>query len=53
MVQVERMLEGLRVAMYLTGCSAVNELSDRPLLLGGPLVEALRSLDMDYRKVAG
>jgi len=52
-VQVERMLEGLRVAMYLTGCSAVNELSDRPLLLGGPLVEALRSLDIDYRKVAG
>ncbi|MHA2380188.1 MAG: type 2 isopentenyl-diphosphate Delta-isomerase [Candidatus Thorarchaeota archaeon] len=51
-VQMERMLEGLRVAMYLTGCSTVDELSDRPLLLGGPLIEALKTLDIDYRKVA-
>jgi isopentenyl-diphosphate delta-isomerase len=52
-VEAERMLEGLKVAMYLTGCSTVNELSDKPLLLGGPLIEALRSLDIDYREVAG
>ncbi|UCH05132.1 MAG: type 2 isopentenyl-diphosphate Delta-isomerase [Candidatus Thorarchaeota archaeon] len=52
-VQIERMLESLKVAMYLTGCNAVNELSDKPLLLGGPLIEALRSLDIDYREVAG
>ncbi|MFX1416899.1 MAG: type 2 isopentenyl-diphosphate Delta-isomerase [Promethearchaeota archaeon] len=52
-VEVERMLEGLKVAMYLTGCSSVTELSDKPLLLGGPLIEALRSLDIDYREVAG
>nr|KXH77468.1 MAG: type 2 isopentenyl-diphosphate Delta-isomerase [Candidatus Thorarchaeota archaeon SMTZ1-83] len=52
-VQVERMVEGLKVAMYLTGCSAVSELGEKPLLLGGPLIEALKSLDIDYRKVAG
>ncbi|MFQ5832824.1 MAG: type 2 isopentenyl-diphosphate Delta-isomerase [Candidatus Thorarchaeota archaeon] len=52
-VEIERLLEGLRVAMYLTGCRKVEALVDRPLILGGSLIEALNSLDIDYKKVAG
>ncbi|RDE16049.1 MAG: type 2 isopentenyl-diphosphate Delta-isomerase [Candidatus Thorarchaeota archaeon] len=52
-VELERMLEGLRVAMYLTGCSSVTDFSSRQLIIKGRLVEALQSLDIDYKKVAG
>lgn len=52
-VELERMLDGLRVAMYLTGCSSITDFSSRQLILKGRLVEALRSLDIDYKKVAG
>jgi isopentenyl-diphosphate delta-isomerase len=51
-MSLERFIEGLRVAMYLTGCSNVSDLSTRPLILKGRLVEALRSLDIDYKRVA-
>jgi len=52
-VEIERVLEGLRIAMYLTGCSSVEDLAERPLLLSGPLIDALGSLDVDYKKIAG
>ena len=51
-VELERILEGLKVAMYLNGCLTVSDFASRPLILTGKLVEALESLDIDYKKVA-
>ncbi len=51
-VQLERILEGLRVAMYLTGSKKVEELSSKPLILSGKLVESLKSLGIDYQKIS-
>ena len=51
-VELERILEGLRVAMYLTGSEKVEELSSKKLILSGSLVESLKSLGIDYRKIA-
>lgn len=51
-VELEKYLEGLKVAMYLNGCQSVGDFSSRPLILSGKLVEALDSLDIDYKKVA-
>jgi isopentenyl-diphosphate delta-isomerase len=51
-VELERMLEGLRIAMYLTGSQKVEELSSKSLILSGKLVESLKSLGIDYRKIA-
>ena len=51
-VELEKILEGLKVAMYLNGCLTVGDFSSRPLILKGKLVEALQSLDIDYKKVA-
>jgi isopentenyl-diphosphate delta-isomerase len=52
-VELERYLEGLRVAMYLTGSQKVEELSSKQLILSGKLVQSLKSLGIDYKKVAG
>ncbi len=52
-VELEKILEGLKVAMYLNGCLTVSDFSSKPLILKGRLVEALQSLDIDYKKVAG
>jgi isopentenyl-diphosphate delta-isomerase len=52
-VQLERLIQGLTITMYLTGCSNVSDFSTRQLILKGHLVESLRSLDIDYKKVAG
>lgn len=51
-VELERFLEGLRVAMYLTGSQKVEELSSKQLILSGKLVQSLKSLGIDYQKVA-
>jgi len=51
-VELEKILESLKVAMYLNGCQSVGDFSSRPLILRGRLVEALKSLDIDYKKVA-
>ncbi|MFW9770255.1 MAG: type 2 isopentenyl-diphosphate Delta-isomerase [Candidatus Thorarchaeota archaeon] len=51
-IELERMLEGLRVAMYLTGSQKVEELSSKKLILSGKLVESLKSLGIDYLKIA-
>ena len=37
--------------MYLTGCQNVEDLASRPLILTGELVEALKSLDIDYKLI--
>ncbi|MFX0107415.1 MAG: type 2 isopentenyl-diphosphate Delta-isomerase [Candidatus Hodarchaeota archaeon] len=52
-VEIERMLEGLKIAMYLTGSTSVEDLASKPLLLSGSILDALQSLDIDIRKVAG
>ena len=52
-IELERILEGLKVAMYLTGSKKVEELSSKRLILSGKLVESLKSLGIDYRKIAG
>lgn len=51
-VELERFLEGLTVAMYLTGSQKVEDLSSKQLILSGKLVESLKSLGIDYQKVA-
>ena len=51
-VELERFLEGLTVAMYLTGCQKIEDLSSRQLILSGKLVESLKSLGIDYKTVA-
>ncbi len=51
-VELERFLEGLAVAMYLTGSQKVEDLSSKQLILSGKLVESLKSLGIDYQKVA-
>lgn len=51
-VELERIIEGLKVAMYLTGSSAVDDIASAPLILRGDLVESLRSLGIDYKRVA-
>lgn len=51
-VELERFLEGLRVAMYLTGSQKVEELSSKQLILSGKLIQSLESLGIDYQKVA-
>ncbi|MFW9974537.1 MAG: alpha-hydroxy-acid oxidizing protein, partial [Candidatus Thorarchaeota archaeon] len=51
-IELERFLEGLSVAMYLTGSQKVENLSSKQLILSGKLVESLKSLGIDYQKVA-
>ena len=49
---LEGIIEGLRVAMYLTGSRSLEDLASQPLILKGQLIECLRSLDIDYKKIA-
>jgi isopentenyl-diphosphate delta-isomerase len=51
-VELERFIEGLRVAMYLTGSQKVEDLSSKQLILSGKLVQSLKSLGIDYQKVS-
>ncbi|MEM2143042.1 MAG: type 2 isopentenyl-diphosphate Delta-isomerase [Candidatus Thorarchaeota archaeon] len=44
------MIEGLKTAMYLTGCERVDDLQMQPLLLSPTLVTTLQALDIDFRK---
>ncbi len=50
--EIELHLEGLRTAMYLTGCEKVEDLAAIPLTITGELREHLESLDLDYLKIA-
>ncbi|MGQ4911042.1 MAG: type 2 isopentenyl-diphosphate Delta-isomerase [Candidatus Thorarchaeota archaeon] len=51
-VEIERIIEGLRVVMYLTGSSSVDEIASTQLILKGELVQALDSLGIDAKRVA-
>ncbi len=50
---LNRLIEGLRVTMYLTGCETVDDLVSMPLIIMGELAESLNSLGIDYTKIAG
>jgi isopentenyl-diphosphate delta-isomerase len=50
--ELKAIIEGLKVAMYLTGCRRVEELAARPLIIQGELLQSLRSFDIDYKKIA-
>ncbi|MHA1904636.1 MAG: type 2 isopentenyl-diphosphate Delta-isomerase [Candidatus Thorarchaeota archaeon] len=50
--EIERVLESLRVAMYLNGCVKVDELASRALIIEGRLRESLQSLGIDYKEIA-
>ena len=47
-----KLIEGLKTAMYLTGCRTVEDLAERPLLLSPELASILSSLDIDPAKYA-
>jgi isopentenyl-diphosphate delta-isomerase len=48
--ELTRLIDGLKVAMYLTGCQTVDDLLERPLMIGGKLRESLEVLGIDYRR---
>ncbi|MHA2161357.1 MAG: type 2 isopentenyl-diphosphate Delta-isomerase [Candidatus Thorarchaeota archaeon] len=50
--EIDRVLESLRVAMYLNGCAKVDELASRVLIIEGRLRESLQSLGIDYKEIA-
>ncbi|MFW9954836.1 MAG: type 2 isopentenyl-diphosphate Delta-isomerase [Candidatus Thorarchaeota archaeon] len=50
--EIRILIEGLRTAMYLTGCDDVLDLTGVQLIINGELKEALMSLDIDYQVVA-
>ena len=50
--EIQMLLEGLRTAMYLTGCETAIDLTGVPLIIRGGLKESLKSLDIDYQVVA-
>ncbi len=45
--ELRLLIEGLRVAMYLTGCKTPTELATRPLIFGPNLLNALKCLEID------
>ena len=51
--ELNKLIEGLRVTMYLTGCNAIDDLVSRPLIIKGELAESLNSLGIDYTRLAG
>jgi isopentenyl-diphosphate delta-isomerase len=51
--ELNKLIEGLRVTMYLTGCETVDDLVSLPLIIKGELAQSLRSLDIDYKRLAG
>jgi isopentenyl-diphosphate delta-isomerase len=48
--ELTRFIDGLKVAMYLTGCRTVDDLLERPLMIRGKLRESLEVLGIDYRR---
>ncbi|TXT55356.1 MAG: Isopentenyl-diphosphate delta-isomerase [Candidatus Thorarchaeota archaeon] len=49
--EISKFIEGLRTAMYLTGCDSIEKLQIRPLIIGGKLLESLNSLGIDYEQL--
>ncbi len=48
--EVEKIVEGLKVAMYLTGCETLEELKTKPMGITGDLLERLQSFGIDHSK---
>lgn len=49
-LELEKIIEGIKVALYLTGSSKVEDLRECPLIISGNLLEALQSIDVEIRK---
>ncbi|MBD3404517.1 MAG: type 2 isopentenyl-diphosphate Delta-isomerase [Candidatus Lokiarchaeota archaeon] len=49
--EITKFIEGLRTAMYLTGCDSTEKLQIRPLIIRGDLLESLKSLGIDYENL--
>ena len=45
-----KIIEGLKTAMYLTGCQTVEDLSTIPIILSAELIATLNSLGLDYAR---
>lgn len=52
LTEIEVLLEGLKTAMYLTGCEKVDDLALCPLMVTGYLKDSLKSLQIDYLRIA-
>jgi isopentenyl-diphosphate delta-isomerase len=50
--ELQLFMEGLKTAMYLTGCRTVEELKSCPLIVTGKLQEALESINVDSKLFA-
>jgi len=48
--EVEKIIEGLKVAMYLIGCEALADLTTKPMRITGDLLKHLQFLGIDYSK---
>lgn len=48
--ELTRLIDGLRVAMYLTGCQTVDDMARCPTIIDGKLRENLEALGIDYKK---
>ncbi|RDE12932.1 MAG: type 2 isopentenyl-diphosphate Delta-isomerase [Candidatus Thorarchaeota archaeon] len=46
--ELTKIIESLRVAMYLTGCQYVDDMLGRPVIIQGRLRENLETLGIDY-----
>jgi isopentenyl-diphosphate delta-isomerase len=48
--ELTRFIDGLRVAMYLTGCQTVDDMASCPMIIEGKLRENLEALGINYKK---
>ncbi|MHA1588723.1 MAG: alpha-hydroxy-acid oxidizing protein, partial [Candidatus Thorarchaeota archaeon] len=48
--EVEKIIEGLKVAMYLTGCETLEELKTKPMGITGNLLKHLKSFGINHSK---
>jgi len=48
--EIEKIIEGLKVAMYLTGCETLEDLRTKPMVITGDLLKHLQSFGIDYSK---
>ncbi len=49
-LELEKIIEGTRTAMYLVGCQRVEELAEIPIILSAELIATLNSLGLDYSR---
>ena len=49
-VELEKIIDGLKTAMYLTGCQTVDELGAIPIMFSAEMIATLNSLGLDYAR---